>query len=477
MNPTHSTSLWVRLAYGFGSTAYGIKNNGFSYFLLFYYDQVLGLSAGLAGAAILIALLFDAFSDPIVGYVSDNWHSRWGRRHPFMYASAIPVAASYLFLWNPPDGLSETGLFAWLLVVAVLVRTLITLYEIPSTSLVAEFTDSYDERTSLLSYRYLFAWWGGLTMAVLAYWVFFATDATGGQGQLEAAGYRTYGQVASVLMAIGIVVSAAGTHHRIPSLKTPPERDRPDFRQALRELRETLSNHSIRVLFSGAIVYAWAAGLDAALNIYLNTYFWGMSSAQLGWFNVAYFGGALIPLSLAPLLARRIGKKRAAIGMSIAAMIPYPTLIVLRVGGYLPPLGSDPLFAMLLVINTLNVAMLVTSNVLVAAMVADVVEESELETGRRSEGVFFAARSFAEKSISGFGIVGATMLLALVDFPSDVSAAASVSDEVLTKFGLAYVAATLTFYAITVGIYSRYRISRANHEENLRQLAEREGPA
>jgi hypothetical protein len=163
----HQSRLGIRLYYGVGAVAYGVKDNGFSYFLLLYYNQVLGLSAAWVGSAILTALLVDAFSDPIVGYTSDNLHSRLGRRHPFMYMSAVPVALAYFFLWNPPV-LGHRALFVYLVVLAILVRTTITLFEIPNSSLVAELTDDYDERTTMLSYRFFFGWWGGLTMAVAA---------------------------------------------------------------------------------------------------------------------------------------------------------------------------------------------------------------------------------------------------------------------------------------------------------------------
>ena len=127
-HPPDGTALSTKLYYGFGSVAYGVKDNGFAYFLLLYYNQVLGLPASWVGAAIMVALVIDAISDPVVGYVSDNLHSRWGRRHPFMYAAAAPVAISFHLLWNPPQGLTQVGLFAYLLTIAVLVRTFITFY-------------------------------------------------------------------------------------------------------------------------------------------------------------------------------------------------------------------------------------------------------------------------------------------------------------------------------------------------------------
>ena len=88
----------IRLAFGVGQLPEGIKSAAFGFFLLFYYNQVLGLSGTLSGMAIFIALLIDAISDPLVGSLSDVTRSRWGRRHPYMYLAAIPVAASSYFL-------------------------------------------------------------------------------------------------------------------------------------------------------------------------------------------------------------------------------------------------------------------------------------------------------------------------------------------------------------------------------------------
>ncbi|MFM8356815.1 MAG: MFS transporter, partial [Gammaproteobacteria bacterium] len=114
--------LSTRLFQGLGALPDTWKNFAFNTFLLFYYNQVLGLTASLASAAIMIALIVDAITDPLVGSWSDSFRSRLGRRHPFMYASALPLGVSLYLAFSPPDGLSETGLFVWLTVFAVLVR-------------------------------------------------------------------------------------------------------------------------------------------------------------------------------------------------------------------------------------------------------------------------------------------------------------------------------------------------------------------
>src|SRR5512147_329785 len=170
--PARKLDLGTKLYYGFGSVAVGIKNNGYSYFVLFVYSQVLGLPGWMAGLALNIALVFDAILDPLVGYLSDRWRSRWGRRHPFLYASAIPISFMYFFLWNPPTGLTHLQLFLYLLLLSMVIRTAITCYETPSASLGPELSGDYVERSSLLSYRYFFGWFGGLTTYNLVWFLF-----------------------------------------------------------------------------------------------------------------------------------------------------------------------------------------------------------------------------------------------------------------------------------------------------------------
>src|SRR6201996_6468344 len=115
-------SMAAKLFYGLGSVAFGVKDNGFSYLLLIFYNQVVGLPGTLVGLALMIALVWDACIDPLIGQLSDNLRSPWGRRHPFMYAAALPVALSYLALWNPPHQLHGAALFPYLLVTAIVIR-------------------------------------------------------------------------------------------------------------------------------------------------------------------------------------------------------------------------------------------------------------------------------------------------------------------------------------------------------------------
>ena len=460
---------WTKVLYGAGAIAFGVKDNGFQFFLLLYYNQVLGLPESWVGLGIMVALFIDALVDPVIGYASDHLHSRWGRRHPFLYASALPVAVSYWLLWNPPAGLSQGTLFAYFLVTAVLVRFFVGFNEIPSSSLVPELTGDYDERTSILSYRFFFGWWGGLTMTVLAYAAFLQPDAEHPTGVLNPAGYGRYGLAASVTLAAAILVSALGTHWTIPHLRQPPVERGQGVAGAFAELRETLSNRSFLALFCAGIFAAMAGGLVGALGIYVNTYFWELSSTQISVLTLGYFVSAALALGVAPRLSRRLGKKRAAIATSLAAIAIGPAPVALRLLDAFPANGSPALMPLLFVFGTATVALLIMSGILTASMVADIVEDSEVTTGRRSEGVFVAANSFVQKAVSGIGIFVSSLLLGVIGFPREARPG-EVGSEVVQRLGLIYAPTIVLLYLIALAFLSTYGISRASHEENLRRL-------
>lgn len=117
----------TKLFFGIGSLAEGTKTVAYSAYLLIFYNQVMGVPATLVSSALLISLLFDAVSNPILGHISDHTRSRWGRRHPFMYAAALPTALFFWMMFNPPAGLSNGAMFWYILVVSLLGRVAINL--------------------------------------------------------------------------------------------------------------------------------------------------------------------------------------------------------------------------------------------------------------------------------------------------------------------------------------------------------------
>ena len=461
-------ALSTKLFYGFGSVAYGVKDNGFSYLLLIFYNQVVGLRAEVVGAAIMIALVFDAFLDPIVGQISDNWRSRWGRRHPFMYASALPVAVSYLLLWNPPHW-SQGALFAYLVVTAIIIRTFISFYEIPSSALSAELSQDYDQRTSLLAYRYFFAWWGGLTLNFVAYFLFLRPDATHKVGQLNPAGYARYGLTAALIIFVAILVSAAGTHSQIPKFRVPPVRKLKIGAMA-REMIATWSNRSFLFLTIAGLAVSMATGLIASLNVYFNTFFWELTAKQISIFTLAVFASAAMALIAAPILSRRFGKRPSAMVLMLLAVTMSTTPVVLRMLGLFPPNHSPALLPILIAQTVISTALSIGGSTLMTSMIADVVEDSELRTGRRSEGLLFSASAFVAKAVSGIGIFASGMLLLAIHFPRKAQPG-QVPPEVIHHLALVYVPTIWTLYGLALTFLMGYRITRASHHETLQRLA------
>jgi len=462
-------SVSTKLFYGVGSVAFGVKDQGFSYLLLIFYNQVVGLPSATVGLAIMIALIFDSFLDPIMGQVSDNWRSRWGRRHPFMYAAALPVALSYLLLWNPPQGWSHEALFVYLIVVAIIIRSFITMYEIPSSALAAELTTDYDERTKVLSYRYFFAWWGGLTMTLLALKVFLTPDAEHPIGQLNPAGYVTYGYVAAGVIFAAIMISALGTHRQIPRLRVPPAR-KLTLGQLAREMIGTLSHRSFLVLMGAGLFNAMAGGLVLSLNLYFNTFFWQLPAGQIAILAGANFISATLAFGFAAPISKRLGKKQTAQLTKVLAFVIAITPIALRLLDVFPTNDSPALLPILFVQAVFSTGFSIISAILISSMIADVVEDSELQTGRRSEGLFFAAAAFVGKAVSGVGIFASSMILLAIGFPQNAQPG-QVSEAVVTNLGMTYLFVLGGLYGAAIACVSLYRITREGHAENMRKLA------
>ncbi len=461
--------IWTKLAYGFGSVASGIKDNGFEYFLLLYYGQVLGVDFALVGGALLLAMIVDGVTDPIVGYWSDNLRTRMGRRHPFMYAAVIPVGLAYFIVWNPPGGLTGNELFPYLLFATILVRVSFTFYEVPASALVAELTDDYDERTSFLTYRYVFGWIGGLTIAVVALRYLLVPTEAYGSGFLNIDGYETYGLVSAIMIAISVLICAGGTHSHIPNLRQPPAARKITMGRIFSEIGETLSNRSFQGLFIAALFGFMASGVAATLNYFINGFFWEFTTRQTSLLTMVVFLSALIALVLAPQVSKRMGKKRGAIAVGIIAFTVAPLPVLLRLIGMMPPNGSELLFNIILVTTMVDVALIITYQILSSSMIADIVEESELKTGRRSEGIFFAGISFVRKLARGSGLFLASIILSVANLSRDMQPG-DLSPETLTMLGTGYALGLLALWSLMIAFLFRYQISRDDHEANLRAL-------
>ena len=175
---------------------------------------------------------------------------------------------------------------------------------------------------------------------------------------------------------------------------------------------------------------------------------------------------------MAPIITRKIGKKRGAIIIGLIAFTGAPMPIFLRLIDVLPANGTPEIFWIILVTNTIDVGLIVCYQILAASMMADLVEQGEMKTGNRSEGLFFAAATFMRKFGEGFGIVVAGFVISAVGLAAGAQQG-EVSDDTLWLLGAVYVPVILAIWLTMVAIIGFYRIDRNKHEQTVRDLAER----
>jgi Na+/melibiose symporter-like transporter len=156
--------------------------------------------------------------------------------------------------------------------------------------------------------------------------------------------------------------------------------------------------------------------------------------------------------------------------LMVAAVTVGNGPLLLRLAGLMPPNGSPALLAIIFCTSIVGTAFGIVAATMLSSMIADVVEASELKTGRRSEGLFFAASAFVSKAVSGFGILAAAMIVELIHLKAGANPA-SVPPEVARNLALVYCPVTIGLYAASVLLLTGYKITRASHHETLRQLA------
>ena len=173
--PDNKLELRTKVWFGVGTIGEAATNWIFNALTFIYYQQILGLGAALAALAVSIAIFADAITDPLIGSISDRFRSRFGRRHPFMFAAPIPLAASIFLIFNPPEAILGTQdyLFAWLLIFTICMRTFVTFFAVPHLAMGAELSTDYIERTNVMSFNNLFGYYGGQLMHIVTWFIVF----------------------------------------------------------------------------------------------------------------------------------------------------------------------------------------------------------------------------------------------------------------------------------------------------------------
>jgi glycoside/pentoside/hexuronide:cation symporter, GPH family len=386
--------LRTKLLYGCGEFTVSTKNTALNHFLLFFYADIVRLSPALVSVAIFLAKISDAFTDPLMGYVSDTTRSRWGRRRPYVAVSAIPLGVCFFLLFRPPV-LGDAAAFLYLLAIYILVNVALTVFAIPYTAWGAELAQDYHERTTLVQIRSLFGVLGGVVGAA-------APVAIAHRFADPRRGYATMAAVLAVLMTAAALLTAGGVKEAMHTQVVQAS-----FAHFWRGLRSTFSNRDFRVVFVTFCLMTVAASLGQAIQLIVVKY-WLQMYDFFPWIALTFalsFAGSF-PLWLR--LSQRVGKRRAMLsGLALGCVVPFGWVIV----------QPGQRVAMLVFMAAAGVV--TGSLTLVMSSAIDVVDFDELETGERREGAYFGIWTLGLKATSAVGILLSGGLLQLIGYVPD----------------------------------------------------------
>ena len=479
--PRGQVSTSLKLRYAMGGAAEGATMYAFNGFNFVIYTVIFGLPGTLAGLAVFLSIALDAISDPLIGYLSDRWKSRWGRRHSFIYLASLPMGASVFCIYAPPDALLASGdqiwslfgyeaspiqwaLAAWLFVFASLLKFFHTCYHLPHLALGSELTDDYMERTRIFRYNTLFSYSGGATLAFTFYYVFFT------EGPKPDVDTTAFAAAVALFGAIVIFLTAYLTREQIPLLRQAPDNlPKISIRDFVQQATVVFHNRNYMMLFFGLFCLSPMIGVRETLGQNMNLFYWELEPFQIGllpFFTIAsYFLAVTI---VAPLTKRfdKGGAMRIAVGV---AAIAASTYIILRSLNLLPANGHPAIFFIVGFSSFFYYGGLSILTTSVYSAIGDVVDEHELTTGKRQEAVFYAVRTFFAKLSNGLGHLLAGIAIDIIGFPPK-AVVGEVDAQVIFELGIFEGIIAVLPILGAIYFYGKYEIDKKRHAQIQEEL-------
>ncbi len=394
--------LSTKLGFGIGDVGGNVMFTIMAFWLQPFLYETLGLMPILAGAAVWIAKIWDAFTDPLMGFVSDNTRTRWGRRRPYLFVGGIFALFAMLVMFSNPHfnrATQQTEIFVWAIFAYCLLCTAYTVYNVPYAAITPDFTDNFHEQTSLNGWRMTFAVVGTLLGAgaffplVQAFTPAGITDKS--QGYLATAGI-----FGALITVVTLVTFFAVREKRVDN------RPRVRLNQILKSYGRVFKNKPYRIiLFTYAINMIGTTIIGATMEIYFKYVFHdeGMATIAL----LCLLGVTLLTIKAWEPIIKRIGKNKAyAVGLFIMSAI---TIIVFFLG---PPLGMGFMFVMM------GVAGLGLAATYIApyAMIPDTIEYDQVKSGVREEGAYYGLWTFFSKSGQAMAGLLSGLILQLMNY-------------------------------------------------------------
>ena len=416
-------------------------------FLLFFYTDVYGLSAAVAGGVFLVARIVDAVTDPIMGFIADRTSTRWGKFRPYLLFGPIPLGVITVAMFTVP-GFGDFGKVIWAYATYVLFGIAHTVVTIPYASMTAALTDDYQERTRLTTWRIGCAIAGGTVVMV---GLGELSDWLGGGANRFQVTMIAFSVVATALLW----VTFAGTEERI----VPRVAQRLSLVQGARALGANLPLTIVVVLFTLGML-ALTVRLTAAP--YYFTYNMGRLDL-LGFYFGVTMPVMLVGIIAVPWLSRRFGKAGgvrvgAAVAMIGAAgfyFTPPENVAMVFVWGSVLAIGGAPVA------------------VLGWAMIPDTVEYAEMRTGVRAAGLTFAEASFFQKIGKAVGGAGVAGLLAAFGYVANAPQSEGSLTAILWSMSLVPFAIQVLLIVVSLA----YRLDEQEHGRIVESLKGRRDPA
>lgn len=356
-----------------GEVASEITSSILVFFALFFLTNVAGLNPAWAGSVILICKLWDAVNDPMVGWLSDRTQSPLGRRYPWMLVGAIPLGICFVGIWVVPPFTSQIGLMAYYTLIALLFFTAYTAVIIPYATLAAELTEHYDERTNLVSYKAAFSIGSSIVALVLAQIIFAVV-------QNEQQQYLTLGVVCGAIAAVAVYICVWGTRRRFRWMQTQrQDAITTDTLPIGEQIRVVFRNRPFLFVI-GIYLCSWlGVQVTAAILPYFVVDWMQLPDTHFTQMALTVQGTALVMMTFWSRLARRVGKQRIY-------CIGIPLTLIAQAGLFLLQPGQ---IGWMYTLAMLAGAGLANAYIVPWAMLPDVVDLDQLQTGYRRDGIFF----------------------------------------------------------------------------------------
>ncbi|GAB3292364.1 MFS transporter [Parahaliea aestuarii] len=469
------TDLRTRMFYGSGGAVYAAKESAYAMFILLFYTQVLGMGGTVTGVIIAVSLVWDSISDPLVGSLSDRLRSRWGRRHPFMALSVLPLGIGFIGLFSPPQAVvtQPALLAAWLLFWSLWTRTFVTTFSIPHLALSAEITDDYHQRSQVLGARLAFMFLFSVLLPAAGLLLIFPT-VDGEDGRFVAANYPAYGALSCAVAWLAACATLLGTRAHIRSTRDAPvPRGGGRVLTALtRDLLRTLENRNFRRVITYEFACMTAYGVIISLNMLVWTYLWEFSpeESSVVLSLPSLLAVTLVMLTLGPL-GRRFPKHRlmqfGLVGMVLNCLWLYP----MKLAGLLPDNNGTLVFALNFLFMLIFMYCFLLRSICTQSVIADITDEHELSHGLRQEGGFFSMINLINKSATVIGPLYAGLALDVIGLRSGLLPG-NVPEPTLD--GLIYALGLGVIPPLLVSLALAMKISMSEEQVNTVQAALRQ---